>query len=267
MLPTQKDVEIPLLRELLRRGGSSKPSDINENGQTISEALADYFDLSEAERNIQYYDHSSKKMRSKWYNIIRYAKWALKKKNFLSSPSYGVWAITEAGIKLIQEINAKEIHLDSNRNNAVSPELFQERQKQAAEIGEKGEFFVFKTEKKFLEDSCKDDLAEKVYWVAKEDVAAGYDILSFDLDGNPKYIEVKTSQFDLLEFYLTENELNTAQKHGESYWIYKVVNINSSPQIALKIQNPAEAIANGKLKLKPTEYRVIIGDEVKESKI
>ncbi|MGK7924004.1 MAG: DUF3883 domain-containing protein [Spirulina sp.] len=263
MFPKYKEIQTPLLQELIRRGGASKPSEINENGQTIPEALADHFHLSEEERNAQYYEAYHKKMRSKWYNMIQWARNDLFKKGFISNEHRGIWRITELGIKFVNESESesigKEILGDST---IVTPQEFSKKQKEAAELGEQGENFVFEYEKKLLIKHKLKHLAERVKWIARDNVAAGYDVLSFDLYGREKYIEVKTSKLNILGFYLTENELNTAKKLGSAYWIYKVVDIKNKPKIVLEIQNPAEKILQDRLILQPISYRVTIGENL-----
>ena len=48
MFPPYEDIEGPLLRELLRRGGQARLSDRDAQGRTVYEALADHFRLSPA---------------------------------------------------------------------------------------------------------------------------------------------------------------------------------------------------------------------------
>ena len=52
----------------------------------------------------------------------------------------------------------------------------------------------------------------------------GYDILSYNTDGKPIYIEVKTTEtYDATDFQLTKHEFKTASacaKNGETYYIY-----------------------------------------------
>ena len=86
------------------------------------------------------------------------------------------------------------------------------------DIGERGEKLVFEMEKKKLKEAVKvgkiatmDNLLK---WVSIEDDAAGYDILSYDVDANnPIYIEVKTTTSSrLTPFYMSEGELDFSKK-------------------------------------------------------
>lgn len=248
MFPSYKEIYIPLLKELISRGGKAKNSELYES-------LADLFELSDEERNIYLFDKNGKKTERKWNNMIRWSRRHLVNRGMIIKLSGGLWSITDSGKELINEVS-------NEREKYITPQLFVENQQQSAEIGEQGEKFVLEHERKFLSKHGQIDLVNKVCWIAKENIAAGYDILSFDLQGNEKYIEVKTSQSDTLGFYITDNEVKTAQKYGLSYWIYKVINISVSPEIVLKIQDPAQKIRENKLMLKPTAYQVIIGEDL-----
>lgn len=91
-------------------------------------------------------------------------------------------------------------------------------------IGDLGELWIFKHEKEFLESHGKKKLAEKVEHVAKnEGDGLGYDILSYDLDGNPKYIEVKTTKGDKNStFFVSRNELEKSIIEKDRFFLYRV---------------------------------------------
>jgi hypothetical protein len=121
--------------------------------------------------------------------------------------------------------------------------------------GERGEFYVLEQEKEFLIKNNKGDLALKVTQVSKDDDSLGYDILSFDLDGKEKYIEVKStvSRPDNVQFYLTNNEL-IKSRSLTNYYLYIVFEITSTnPKIA-KILSPFSD--NNKFELNPILYSV-----------
>lgn len=92
-------------------------------------------------------------------------------------------------------------------------------------IGNRGELIVFNWEKENLIKNGKKDLADKVKNISKENL--GYDILSFDLSGKEKHIEVKStiSKPPKINFYLTRNEFNIA-KSDSSYSIFIVFEVN-----------------------------------------
>ena len=77
----------------------------------------------------------------------------------------------------------------------------------------------------------------------------GFDIRSRTVDGGYRYIEVKTRVREG-KIALTPNEWLMAQRLGDEYWLYVVVNVATKPEL-YTIQNPAS-------KLKPSEEVEII---------
>lgn len=93
------------------------------------------------------------------------------------------------------------------------------------ELGLAGELLVMAFEQKRLRDVGRVDLANQVEHIAQSDSAAGYDILSFDLDGGAKFIEVKTTTGPAsTPFYISLNEVNFSQQHQGKFWLYRVYN-------------------------------------------
>jgi len=102
------------------------------------------------------------------------------------------------------------------------------------EIGEAGERMVYEHEKHKLLEAVKagkiTDLKGKLEWVSRTDDSRGYDIKSYDADRQePMYIEVKTTAAGAsTPFYMSENELQTSQRLGDRYYIYRLYNVNRS---------------------------------------
>ncbi|MCK7559405.1 DUF3883 domain-containing protein [Chitinophaga sedimenti] len=60
-------------------------------------------------------------------------------------------------------------------------------------------------------------------WTAKEKGdGLGYDIDSFDLDGTPIVIEVKTTRTAQAPFYISDRELEASKSYGERYCLYRL---------------------------------------------
>jgi Domain of unknown function (DUF3883) len=93
------------------------------------------------------------------------------------------------------------------------------------EIGELGELFVIENEKKRLKSAGRSDLAQMITHISKENGdSAGFDVLSYDINGHEKLIEVKTtSGFVSDDFFLTENEYR-CMNNNVNYYIYRVFN-------------------------------------------
>lgn len=122
--------------------------------------------------------------------------------------------------------------------------------------GALGEAIVIEYERRWLIENGREDLANNICQISKESVSAGYDIVSYDIKGDKKYIEVKSSKSVNSHFYLTDNELKTAELLSNQYWIYRVQSCSSSNHEIIKIQNPAIMLQSGKLSMVPLSYLV-----------
>ncbi|MDA9415111.1 hypothetical protein XI04_18455 [Bradyrhizobium sp. CCBAU 11430] len=119
------------------------------------------------------------------------------------------------------------------------------------ELGKGGERYVFERERQTLKEANRADLAAKVKWEASEADGHGYDISSFDLDGKPIHIEVKTTAHgEATPFFVSSNELSTSSRLDESYRLYRVYNFPASPEITV-YRGALEKC----LVLNPTSYR------------
>lgn len=123
-------------------------------------------------------------------------------------------------------------------------------------IGDLGERWVLKQEIAFLTKNGRPDLAKKVTHVAKEKGdGLGYDILSYSLNDEEKFIEVKTTEGGLNStFYVTRNELEKSKIASTKFYLYRVYNyaqINHTADL-LKIQGDLTPICQTPLSYKIT---------------
>lgn len=93
-----------------------------------------------------------------------------------------------------------------------------------AAVGQSGEELVAAIERNWLTQFGKPELATRVRILPDEgNDSAGYDILSFFLDGSPKYIEVKaTSQPNETGFYISSAELSFLRANSGAAFIYRI---------------------------------------------
>lgn len=107
---------------------------------------------------------------------------------------------------------------------------FEHLRREALELGAAGERLVFDLEKRNLERAGRADLARLVEHTAVvEGDGAGYDIRSFSINGQPKYIEVKTTAGGArTSFLMTANELDFAKEYVDLYWVYRVYDFRKS---------------------------------------
>ncbi|NQW03677.1 MAG: DUF3883 domain-containing protein [Acidobacteria bacterium] len=91
-------------------------------------------------------------------------------------------------------------------------------------LGKAGEEWVVRYERcRLIQEEHRPDLAAKVKWVAFDTDGHGYDIESFDGDGEPRYIEVKTTAHDkTAAFYVTSNEADVSILKGDRYFLYRL---------------------------------------------
>lgn len=123
----------------------------------------------------------------------------------------------------------KETQKNIDRTNKEKKGRHRDYQKEAEqniELGYAGEEAAIKLEKDYLNHGNRPDLAEKVRHVSKHDGdGLGYDILSFDIEGKEKYIEVKTTNTGVnTKFFISENEIHESEIRGASYYLYRFFN-------------------------------------------
>jgi len=106
-------------------------------------------------------------------------------------------------------------------------------------VGLAGERYVLDEEKAKLLRAGRSDLAARVELVSATGNDSGFDVRSFEANGNELHIEVKTTA-SLLDsdrgFFLTDGERQCAKTDSQtdSHWtIHRVSNINAGPEIAV----------------------------------
>lgn len=121
------------------------------------------------------------------------------------------------------------------------------------DIGNRGEKAVLKSEINKLKLLGLNDLAKQV--IMCDNDAIGYDIDSFDNNGNPIHIEVKTNSGNksYLDFYITDNELQHLI-NDSNYYIYYLFNIKGKPKC--HIINREMILKNNKEFFQPVIYKV-----------
>lgn len=101
-------------------------------------------------------------------------------------------------------------------------------------IGDLGELWVKKYENEKLVNLNKRELVNQIIHTSiKEGDGTGYDILSFDENGDKIYIEVKTTTGALNNaMFITRNELERSKEEKENYYLYRVYNYNEKADTA-----------------------------------
>ncbi len=157
---------------------------------------------------------------------------------------------------------AESIHL-------TEEELWNRLDKQRLRARRVEEFIVLE-ERRRLSKRGRQDLAEMVTRISARDVSAGYDILSFELDGSPRLIEVKSSIGTQVRFAWSLRERYVAENNRSQYWVYFVPMAHSIPSLpcpVLLIRDPVGAVRSNLLRESPSGYFVTADQKIDTSNI
>ena len=126
-----------------------------------------------------------------------------------------------------------------------------ERDFRNRKLGREGEELVLHFERQRLQLQDRVDLAKKVKWISQEvGDGAGYDILSFDHQGNERLVEVKTTVgIDTTPFYITRNELSLSSERPEAFRLCRVFDFSTHPRM-FELAPPLENLVH----LSPLSY-------------
>ena len=121
------------------------------------------------------------------------------------------------------------------QNKAIKTNYLEKEQLNKA-LGLYGEELVIEYEKWYLIKSGKEHFADKIKWISKEEGdGAGFDILSRNLNGTDKFIEVKTTRLGKeTPFFFSSNELQVSISKANDYHLYRVFNANSDVRLFAK---------------------------------
>jgi hypothetical protein len=130
------------------------------------------------------------------------------------------------------------------------------------EQGQAAELWVLEYERMRLRNAGCEVEARAVSIVSDTDVAAGYDIESFNgtsEDLSPdRFIEVKSTAGGALVFIWSQNEYAKSREFGDRYWIYHlrsfVPGAVTAPNLVM-IRNPYELCRLGEITLSAASYQ------------
>ena len=109
-------------------------------------------------------------------------------------------------------------------------------------LGRAGEERVLAHERAILTGVGRADLARRVRWVSNEDGdGAGYDIESYSPEGQPRLIEVKTTNgWERTPFHITRNEITVADNRPTEWCLLRLWNFIREPR-AFELHPPLDA--------------------------
>ena len=123
-------------------------------------------------------------------------------------------------------------------------------------IGLLGERICYERERARLQDLGRDDLADRVDLVSRRNGGAGYDLLTFDGDGEPLHVEVKTTTWARTShrgFWLSQNEHAVAER-DDQWCLWRVWDADGDAEIE-PLGNPARSLPDGWTK-EPASWHV-----------
>jgi len=135
---------------------------------------------------------------------------------------------------------------------------YEKEARKLRKLGDRGEKICMDLEIRRLNEAGREDLAKKIERVSLKSDSLGYDILSFEVDGSKRYIEVKATRSNAgtANFFFTANEFQKAMKI-DNYYIYVVYEVISKSPKVWAIKNPFKP--KGKdIIMTPVNYRVVI---------
>ena len=120
-------------------------------------------------------------------------------------------------------------------------------------LGRLGEEWALEFEARRLHDvENRPDLSKNIrHLSALDGDGAGYDIASFEGDGRPRLIEVKTTGLGKeFPFYLSANEVKISGQQAERYQLYRLFDFSRNPRL-FRLQGALTDIC----RLEPVQYR------------
>ncbi len=151
----------------------------------------------------------------------------------LSQPAGKIALPPEAGITF--DNPPKKIKRPSSINPAIDALLRKWdpaiRDASARELGEAGESYLFQAEQNRLSSLGRDDLAQQVRWISKEDGdGAGYDIRSYTAQGEERWLEVKTTNGpNTTPFWISRNELRISEQNPTPFRLVRLYHFSRTP--------------------------------------
>lgn len=174
----------------------------------------------------------------------RYQKWLIEKELPESKTVFNAFEISPINNSFNQRRSTPN---DTNRDGNVD---WDRENKKKRIKGRRAEELVMDFERQRLSESGQESLAAKVEDYSTK-YSKGFDILSWNIDGTERNIEVKSSSSN--GFILTRNELNKSETNP-NYWIYIVNEKKNEVQIK-QIKTPSLKNQD-QFRLEPKDYYV-----------
>lgn len=127
-----------------------------------------------------------------------------------------------------------------------------DREARNRSLGSAGETFVVAFEQRRLHAAGAVRLADRIEHESRvRGDGLGYDVLSFDVDGRERFIEVKTTAFgQMTPFFVSRNEVDFSESAGEQFHLYRLFDFRRQPRL-FDLSGPVSS----NCRLDPVSYR------------
>lgn len=108
-----------------------------------------------------------------------------------------------------------------------------EREGRNRDLGRAGEEYVVRFEQARLVTAGCEKLASQIQHVSRSgDDSAGFDVLSYEVTGQERLIEVKTTKYGKeTPFFVSRNELDVSKRHADAYYLYRAFSFRQQPHL------------------------------------
>jgi len=125
-------------------------------------------------------------------------------------------------------------------------------------VGERGEELVYWREIERVRLMGYEQPEKHVTWTSKTDQGADHDIRSIDEDGNPRWIEVKSSMGIDGRFEWPRNEFEKALRERGRYELWRVYQAHTQQPTAKSFRDPTSLLGSTALRLELSALRACV---------
>ena len=155
---------------------------------------------------------------------------------------------------LVHRMNDRHVSYQIDRKGVFRDYL--DREARNRSLGEAGESFVVEFEQRRLHAAGARKYVDRIEHVARSrGDGLGYDVLSYDIDGSERFIEVKTTSFgQMTPFFVSRNEVDFSDAVGSQFHLYRLFDFRKSPRL-FDLAGPVKA----NCRLDPVSFRASFG--------
>lgn len=129
-----------------------------------------------------------------------------------------------------------------------------------AKIGRRGEELIYRSELERVRAMGHDNPEEMVVWTASHNPGADHDIRSIDAEGNPRWIEVKSTTGADGRFDWSRKEFEKALRERGRYELWRIYNVGSVTPVAKVFPDPTALVGLSRISIELGTIRASIED-------